>query len=181
MGTLAARRREAGDMPGAALAYEAALAEQPANLRLLRNARERSAGLASPAGPPTCWPGWWPRHRGMPAHGATWGWSWRPSDRPTRPGGAAPLGRTGAGIGRITQRAGPAPPRDPETRREAHALLGRSLELAPTSHTPTTSAGWSNGWTRTATVPLDGALIIDGARIPVRGAPPPRQRRMEIG
>jgi len=36
--TMAAWRRGSGDMPGAARAYEAALAEQPRNVRLLRNA-----------------------------------------------------------------------------------------------------------------------------------------------
>jgi len=130
--TLAARRREVGDMPGAARAYEAALAEQPTNVRLLRNmagalgrtGQSRRAAdvlarlVAEVPGDAGAW-----RHLGMELAAVGSADSARAALRrsvelePTSPESLNELARILLA--------------SPDTRREARALLARSLELAP--------------------------------------------------
>jgi Flp pilus assembly protein TadD len=131
--TVASRRREAGDMAGAARAYEAALAEQPANVRLLRN----TAGSLGRTGQSR-------RAADVLARLV--------AEVPSDGGAWQHLGMELAAVGSIDSAEAAlrravellptsAEPRNelarlllarPEARPEARALLARSLELAPT-------------------------------------------------
>ncbi|HEX7880343.1 MAG TPA: tetratricopeptide repeat protein, partial [Candidatus Eisenbacteria bacterium] len=130
--TLAARRRESGDMAGAVQAYDAALAEQPENVRLLRNmagslgrtgqSRRAADVLARLVTKVPDDAGAW-RHLGMElamvGSRDSAGAALRQALE-LEPASVESLNE----LARILIAA-------PGTRREARALLARSLELAP--------------------------------------------------
>jgi len=131
--TLASRRREVGDMAGAAQAYDAALAEQPKNIRLLRNmagslgrtGQSRRAAdvlvrlVAEVPGDGGAW-----RHLGMELAAVGSADSAEAALRRAvelEPASIESLNE----LARILLAA-------PDTRREARALLARSLSISPT-------------------------------------------------